>query len=484
MSFVLYDSLCDEFLNLISKEKILNFQNECNNYLDNNNQKFKNKIPKNIFIILFQKLFSSLPCFTPLYEIIFEKFKCKKLIFKTEKKKELYSLNDILSTDEIDINKIPFILLAFYKSDFDNKIKILFDLNDLDYDGLINEIEIKKMIYSFIILFSQNECQFKTQSNLIQRSLANSKANKVYFSIMYTPGGLLKILNKEKYINFETFYSSISKIKDYKFNLFPFHLSFKDFFSKSNSEIEYSLSQNLIPEFLSISNSYIQKLNSEEKYNFNKDNNKLNSYFDVKVSSKKKNIIPIFKLELRKKQNLENIFHKENIKDKKKNLLNCCSTSNIKYINPIIKNQTESYLDISTNESNISQIKNNLNSKEFKYEKADFDKFRILKFPPCKLVSLNKKSKVVLPNLISNKNENETKENNSLTLKSIQDIYNEINKIYIKKHFFEENKKYNLKPLEEKIIKRAYSMKKLFTNENKIISNKFFKYYKNKKKFK
>ena len=104
MSFVLYDSLCDEFLNLISKEKILNFQNECNNYLDNNNQKFKNKIPKNIFIILFQKLFSSLPCFTPLYEIIFEKFKCKKLIFKTEKKKELYSLNDILLTDEIDIN--------------------------------------------------------------------------------------------------------------------------------------------------------------------------------------------------------------------------------------------------------------------------------------------------------------------------------------------------------------------------------------------
>ena len=241
MSFVLNDSLCDKFLSLITKEKILTFQNEYINYLDNNNQKYKNKISKNIFIILFQKIFSSIPSFTPLYEIIFDKFKNKKLIFKTEKKKELYSLKDILSTEEIDINKIPFILLAFYKSDFDNKIKILFDLSDLDYDGLINENEVKNMIYSFIILFSQNECQFKTKSNLIQRSLANAKANKVYFSIMYSPGELLNILKKEKFINFETFYSSISRIKDYKFNLFPFHLSFIDFFSKSNNEIEYSL---------------------------------------------------------------------------------------------------------------------------------------------------------------------------------------------------------------------------------------------------
>ena len=481
MSFVLYDSLCDKFLSLITNEKILNFQNECINYLDNNNQKFKNKISKNIFIILFQKLFSSMPCFTPLYEIIFEKFKCQKLIFKTEKKKELYSLNDISSTEEIDINKIPFILLAFYKSDFDNKIKLLFDLSDLDSDGLINENEIKQMIYSFIILFSQNECQFKTQSNLIQRSLANAKANKVYFSIMYTPGGLLNILNKEKFINFDTFYSSISRIKDYKFNLFPFHLCFKEFFSKANSEIEYSLSQNLIPEFLSISNSYIQKINSEEKYNFNKENNKLNSYFDVKVSSKKKKIIPIFKLELRKKQKLDNILHKENIKDKKKNMLNCCSTSNIKYINPISKTPTESNLDNSTNETNISQKRNNVNNKEFKYEKVDYDKFRMLKFPPCKLISLNNKSKIALPNINCNKNGKEIKDNNSLTLKSLQDIYNEIHKISVKKHFFEENKKYNLKPLEEKIIKRAYSMKKIFNNENNIISNKFFKYYINKK---
>ena len=483
MSFVLNDSLCDKFLSLITKEKILTFQNEYINYLDNNNQKYKNKISKNIFIILFQKIFSSIPSFTPLYEIIFDKFKNKKLIFKTEKKKELYSLKDILSTEEIDINKIPFILLAFYKSDFDNKIKILFDLSDLDYDGLINENEVKNMIYSFIILFSQNECQFKTKSNLIQRSLANAKANKVYFSIMYSPGELLNILKKEKFINFETFYSSISRIKDYKFNLFPFHLSFIDFFSKSNNEIEYSLSQNLIPEFLTISNSYIQKINSEEKYDFNKDNNnKLNNYFEVKISSKKKKIIPIFKLELKKKQNLETIIHKENIKQNKKHMLNCCSTNDIKYINPITKNQTESYLENSTNETNISQKRNNLNNKDSIYEKADYDKFKTLKFPPCKLKSLNQKPRIILPEVTSIKKEKENKENNSLTLKSLEDIYDEINKIYIKKHFYEEKKKYNLKFLEEKIIKKAYSMKKLFTNENNIISNKFFFFIKYKKK--
>ena len=490
MSLELSNSTYDEFINLISSDKIYNFQKECIKYFEYNNQKNKSRIPKSVFINIFQQLFSPMPSFTLLYELFFEKFKCQKLLFKKEIKEDLYSLKDVISMEEIDIYNTSLALLSFYKSDFDTKIKILFNLSDFDDDGYINEREIKKMVFSYILLFSQYESQFKTNSNLIHRSIANSKANKVYFSIMYTPGGLSRIISKEKFINFDIFYNSISKIKDYKFSLFPFQVSLKDYLNKPKIEIEYSLPDNVIPDYVNITNSFIQKMGEDKNYNFNIDNNKLRNFFDIQILPKKNKYYSIFKVELRKKSK------KKNKSSSSKNILtnfqfenqkigrNKLSSNNLLYKNHLSNNASESNIENSTNETVVS-MRNKLNdinqNINMKYEKADYEKFRTLKFPPCKLISLTKRPKINLPSL-EKRNKNIKNINScSFILKSLDDIRDEINKISIKKKFVDEREKYNLNQIENLIYKKSISMKKILSVDNKIYSHNFFKYSIDKK---
>ena len=101
------------------------------------------KISKNIFLHIFNKLFYSFNySFKDLFQLFFEKFRCQKCFFKQEKTKDLYSLREIIPTKKIEIYNVSLALLTFLKTDFENKLKILFELTDYDNDGLINEREM------------------------------------------------------------------------------------------------------------------------------------------------------------------------------------------------------------------------------------------------------------------------------------------------------------------------------------------------------
>ena len=138
-------SIFQSFRKMITLEKIRNFQNECILYQKEHHLKENNnKIPKNIFIFLFQKIFSSDSLYNTIYELFFKRFKNNKCIFKTEKNKENYILCDITSTEDIDIYNVEIALIVFHKCDFFTKMKIIFEITDYDDDGLISENEIKK----------------------------------------------------------------------------------------------------------------------------------------------------------------------------------------------------------------------------------------------------------------------------------------------------------------------------------------------------
>ena len=298
----LNDEIYNEFLDLITKDKILNFHNECRKYqlkhhLNNNST----KISKNIFLHIFNKLFYSFNySFKDLFQLFFEKFRCQKCFFKQEKTKDLYSLREIIPTEKIEIYNVSLALLTFLKTDFENKLKILFELTDYDNDGLINEREIKKMFFSLNLLFSSVSSDCKLDSNLIYRSLANIKASRYYNMLMYNPGDLYKIIKKEKFINFETFYHCIQKIKDYKFNLFPFYINLKDFLETPNLEIEYSLNENVIDDFVKVSNHLISNnYNCFRMMHSNSEKIMLRKLFDNK--KEKKNFVQLF-LENKKKK--------------------------------------------------------------------------------------------------------------------------------------------------------------------------------------
>ncbi len=275
------------FREMISIEKIRNFPFECIQFQNEHHLKENtNKITKNVFMGVFQKIFSRKPFYLDLYELFFKRFKNNKCIFKSEKNKENYTLCDIISTEDIDVYNIEIALIVFHKCDFFQKIKLIFEFTDYDDDGLINDNEIRKMIFTINNLFPRDVSKFKTNSNLICQSLSNIFAKKIYRSIMYYPGNLGQILHKEKCINFETFFKGIIKIEDYQYNFIPLYINIKKCLLEEKKEIEYNMNSNVIKDFVSISYELINQSNLN--YNEVEQNIKMKNIFDLKTHSKKK----------------------------------------------------------------------------------------------------------------------------------------------------------------------------------------------------
>ena len=506
----LNDDIYNEFLNLITKDKILNFHNECRKYqIKHHLKQSGTKISKNIFLHIFNKLFYSLNYyFRDLFEIFFEKFRCQKCIFKQEKTKDLYSLREIIPTEEIEIYNVSLALLTFLKTDFENKLKILFELTDYDNDGLINEREIKKMFFSMNLLFSSVSSDFKLDSNLLYRSLANIKASRYYYMLMYNPGGLYKIMKKEKFINFETFYHCIQKIKDYKFTLFPFYVNFKEFLETPNLEIEYSLNENIVDDFVKVSNHLISNnYNSFRMFHSNSEKIMLKKLFDNK--KEKKNYVQLFLENKKKEKEKERLFNQKLMKKQSCPII--IQKRNFFYQNNVlsfsIKNIDNTFKKSNLNQSStrgensfgsISSIdiikekkKSSINNNKFRgksedclihdnlnYEKADYDKFNSIEFPPCKINSYRdyKNNNLVLPIIkINEKNLNEESEDHSYLLKTYDEIEEDIDKILRKNKSVSEKEKEHMSNIMKKIQKKTFNIRKKLINQGQNISSSFFK---------
>jgi hypothetical protein len=506
----LNDDVYNEFLSLITKDKILNFHNECRKYqIKHHLKQSGTKISKNIFLHIFSKLFKSQNYFLrDLFELFFEKFRCQKCIFKQEKTKDLYSLREIIPIEEIEMYNVSLALITFLKTDFENKLKILFDLTDYDNDGLINEREIKKMFFSLNLLFSSVSSDCKLDSNLIYRSLANIKASRYYNMLMYNPGDLYKIIKKEKFINFETFYNGIQKIKDYKFNLFPFYINLKEYLETPNLEIEYSLNENVVEDFVKVSNNLISNnYNCFRMMHSNSEKIMLRKLFDNK--KEKKNFVQLF-LENKKKEKekeKERFFNQKIMKKQSCPII--IQKRNIFYQNNdlfSIKNMDNSFKKSILNQStrgensfgsisSIDLIKekkkstNNINKFRAKsedctildninYEKADYDKFNSIEFPPCKINSYRdyKNNNLVLPIIkVNEKNLNNESENHSYLLKTYDEIEQDIDKILSKKKYISEKEKEHMSNIMKKIQKKAFNIRKKLINQGNEISSSFFK---------
>ena len=506
----LNDDVYNEFLSLITKDKILNFHNECRKYQIKHHLKhIGTKISKNIFLHIFSKLFKSQNYFLrDLFELFFEKFRCQKCIFKQEKTKDLYSLREIIPIEEIEMYNVSLALITFLKTDFENKLKILFDLTDYDNDGLINEREIKKMFFSLNLLFSSVSSDCKLDSNLIYRSLANIKASRYYNMLMYNPGDLYKIIKKEKFINFETFYNGIQKIKDYKFNLFPFYINLKEYLETPNLEIEYSLNENVVEDFVKVSNNLIS--NNEQffkMFHSNSERIMLKKLFDNK--KEKKNFVQLFLENKKKEKEKERLFNQKLMKKKscpiivqkrnflhqnsdfsfftknmdnsfKKSILNQSSTRGENRIGSISSIDIKEKKKGTINSNNKFRAKSDdyINLENLNYEKADYDKFNSIEFPPCKINTHRdyKNHNLDLPIIkIKKNNINEENENHTYLLKTYEEIEEEIGKILKKKKTVNEKEKGHISNIMKKIQKKAFKIRKKLINQGQEISSSFFK---------
>ena len=509
----LSDEVYNEFLNLITREKIINFPNECIKYKEKHHIKeHGDRIPKTLFLNIFEKMFYSPKYyFKDLFNLFFDKFCCQKCLFKQENTKDLYSLREIIPIEEIEIYNVSLALLTFFKTDFENKLKILFELTDYDNDGLINEREIKKMFFNMNLLFSSESSEFKSNSNLIYRSLANIKASRYYNMLMFNPGGLYNIIQKEKFIPFDVFYNSIKKIKDYKYSLFPFHISLKEYLDTPKSEIEYLIKENNVNDFITVSNNLISHNNNSLKLiHSNSERTFLKKLFDNK--NKKKNFIQLF-LEKKKKEKEKeklylnkfmkkqscpitsiikrNFFHQnseiltsstKNYSSKKSNL----NQSSSRLDNSLSSIETKEKKKNSLNYINRIRAKSDdiINNEEFTYEKADYEKFNSIEFPPCKINTYKNKYnydlilpkiKIVEKNDNDNDNENNNNENHSYLLKTYDEIQGDINKILSRNQSITEREKNYINNIMHKIKYKAMKIKKKLICEGPKISSSFYK---------
>ena len=261
------DSVYDEFIQLLTISKFKEFAENCKQR-EIENSKHDMRLKKNHF---FQVMKSSFPTnndqFIKLYEKIFNRFKILKAeINHNHKIENNYFINRIFSEEEIDIYEICCALACFVKCYFCEKLKLLYDLTDIDDDGFISENEVKKLIYTVNLLFYEEANPSCTGSTILSNSLASIKSKKSFNMIMKHPGNLSTIIQDEKYINYNQFLSAVKKVYQYKFDLMPLFISLKRALSTKKGEKELEIKYERFGEYGKISNDIVSEIKKEGEF--------------------------------------------------------------------------------------------------------------------------------------------------------------------------------------------------------------------------
>ena len=156
--------------------------------------------------------------FKYIFDLIFNRFQKIKCILKNNK--TVFYLTEMVHKNAIETYIIACFLTILIKCGIVDKIKLLFKLTDIDDDGYLNKAEIKKMISTINFLFCGNS-EININSSILSQSLMNINVKEKINKLMNEPGNLGVKLENEKYVNFDTFFKSLEKIENYKYEIIP-----------------------------------------------------------------------------------------------------------------------------------------------------------------------------------------------------------------------------------------------------------------------
>ena len=262
ISVPLKESLYSEFLRQLTVSKVLQFTELCKQK-ELESLKRNMKLKKNAFLNIMRTCFPEEDYFDPLFEQIFNRFKIIKAEIRSPNKKDNYFLSRFFSEDEIDMYEICCALACFVKCDFEQKIKLLFDITDIDDDGFINQKEVKKLILTINILFSDERKNHNNDSTIAAQSIASIHSMEVIKEIMGFPGQLGKTLHDEKYINFQQFLESFTQLYNYKYDIIPLFVNLKKSLFVKKKEKEFELKYRNLNDYTEISNDIISNLKND-----------------------------------------------------------------------------------------------------------------------------------------------------------------------------------------------------------------------------
>ena len=250
-----------EFLRHLTVSKVYEFMENCK-IKQLESLKRNMKLKKTSFINLMIKTFLLKgEIFEQLYEQIFNRFKIYKAELTCINKKDNYFLNKITPNDEIDIYEICCALACLVKCDFQQKIKLLFDITDIDDDGYINERELKKLIYTINNLFCDESNN--NESTIISQSIASINSTNTFRKLMNLPGELGKIFHEQKYINFNQFLHGFIQLYNYKYDVIPLYINLKKCLTITKKEKVYEIKQRNLNDYSEISNEIITHIKTD-----------------------------------------------------------------------------------------------------------------------------------------------------------------------------------------------------------------------------
>jgi hypothetical protein len=193
----------EEFLKMLTIDKI-NYFVELTKQKEIESTKRNMRLKKSQFISIMKNVFPTRGDFLQnLFEQFFQRFKILKAEIKMNPNKDAYFISKIYNEEEIDIYEICLALAIFIKTDFENKIRILFNITDVDDDGFINENELKKLIFTINYLFCEEDKNFNNESSLCTQSIISLKCNQNFENLMRFPGELEKEFIEQKYVKFD-----------------------------------------------------------------------------------------------------------------------------------------------------------------------------------------------------------------------------------------------------------------------------------------
>ena len=256
----------DEFIQYLTIAKFKEFAENCKER-EMENTKHDMHLKKNQFIQIMKNSFLPDDKFTKLYEKIFNRFKILKAeVNRDHKIDNSYFISRIFSEEEIDIYEISCALACFVKCYFSEKLKLLFDITDIDDDGFISDTEVKKLIFTVNLLFYEEAHPSCTGSTILSNSLASIRAKKSFNMIMKHPGNLSEIIQEEKYIHFSQFKSAVEKVYQYKFDLMPMFISLRQAINTKRGEKEFDVKYETFHDYGKISNDIVSELKKEGEY--------------------------------------------------------------------------------------------------------------------------------------------------------------------------------------------------------------------------
>jgi hypothetical protein len=344
----------------ITPEKIYNFFKQSMILHEKSNSKDTHKLNKSDFLSITNSIFvknsnNNYILMNSIFELIFERLKEKKCVFKINSpfSKNNYALTDIISIEKIDIFKVQLFLSAIMLTNFKTKIETMFNIIDIDNDGLINEEELKQLILKTNKLFYQESKEKFSKSSLIQQALSNFKANKALSKLLYGNAELKKILDREKFISFNQFYERLMKIDNYMYEIIPIFFSLKKYLSEKDEEIELYMNNNCKKDFVDITYDLLCK---NSMLNLVSPKNVIKQYFDKKNKTKKIKIDPLKEIKERRERQKEL---------KLKRIFESKKRESVKTFNQFLVKNSLSATDIKYNPQTVKKI---VNEKEFKYE--------------------------------------------------------------------------------------------------------------------